>query len=170
MNNQTLCRALILCVAMSAAPHVRALDLEEAYGTLHQSAADYSAANKAKATQRQAEVAAPPAEDETCEVCWNGDFKPLNDKARSVKAWEDKRLQLSVATPIAGFAVLGALLAPDQAGAMEDGMASYMKLKRETESLQSQAVSLGGLEIKNGLVRLKIVKGVDYVFEQHASK
>jgi hypothetical protein len=159
---------MLISAIVGAAPQARAIELGEAYDALHQKAADFSAASKAKADQQAAQAA--PAEDETCQVCWSADFKPLNDKARAVKAWEDKRLEVSVAAPIAGFAVLGALLSPNPQGAMEEGTKSYMKLKREADALQAQGVSLGGLEIKDGFVRLKIVKGVDYVLEQPASK
>lgn len=160
---------MLIAALMSAAAQVKAVELEDAYDTLHHAAADFSAASNAKAGPAQTAEAAPQ-EDETCQACWSADFKPLNDKARAVKAWEDKRLELSVVAPITGFAVLGALLSSNPQGAMEESTEPYMKLKRETEALQARAVSLGGLEIKGGFVRLKIVKGVDYVFEQQPTK
>jgi hypothetical protein len=169
MNNKILRRAVILSVLLSSAPQLRALDLNEAYDTLHASAADFSAQAKTRADERETKDKAPAAEDETCDVCWNSDFKPLNEKARAVKAWEEKRLDLAVAIPIAGFALLGALLSPGSASANE-GLEAYTRIKGEEEALRAKAVSLQGLEIKDGFVRLRIVKGVDYVLEPAAAK
>lgn len=148
-------------------------DLSAAYGSLRPAASDFKVQSEARAQERKKPAAKPDdkkPEDETCDVCWNSNFKPLNEKARVVKEWETLRVQFKATSAVVGVVSIFLLLNPAAWKSLDEGTRTYLEQKRKLEGLRSRAIALGGLEVTEGVLKVKLVKGADYVFEAAPKK
>lgn len=144
--------ALLLAV-LSAAPQAGAQTIEAALSELHP--AMQAAAQRGEA-----------AKDADCKVCWDSTFTPLNEKAKTVKAWEDKKSEVSAAkavTGVVGIFAITLIFTPRALQAAHESAEKAAQAKRELDALRTKAIALGGLGVKDGVVtKIELVKGVDY--------
>jgi hypothetical protein len=157
--------ALAVASLISVGTTARALELEDGFAAMQDAATTFSEQSQKKAAAAAAAEEKQEPEDQACDICWNSRFKPLTEKAKFVKAWEEKRAGIGAAGAVTGFAVLGALIARAPHGA-DGSLQEYQRLKGEADAARAKAIAAGGMELtKEGVTRLKLVKGVDYKLE-----
>lgn len=111
-----------------------------------------------------ASPSAPAVKPEVSCPCDSSQFKPLNDKARSVAEYWSARRKYSVARTISTTAVLFALLSND-GGLINEAENSLSKSFAELHAARTKAVRLAGIKVINNddsAVEILLEKGVDY--------
>ena len=140
-------------------------DLASAFSSLQPAVGAFKIDAAARAAERRPVKPAPRAEepeDETCGVCWGSNFKPLNEKARVVQQWEKARVELKATAAVVGTVGIFLILFPPAWNTLDEGTKKYVEQKRALDSLRARALALGGLEVKDGFLKVKLVKGADY--------